>query len=384
MSDQKAPVPAGKFYGFDHIHFWVGNAKQAAAYYIARFGFEPYAYRGLETDNECTVVSHAVKQDKIIFVFSSPLRPGNKEMGQHMEQHGDGVRDVAFLVSDAKAIYEAAVKNGAKSVSPPKEYTDEGGKIVIASIQTYGDTIHTLVQRDGYKGFLPGFQKPLMEKDPLAYITDPVGLIEVDHVVGNQDWYQMNPVVEWYKEKLGFKRFWSVDDRQIHTEYSALNSIVMTDVDEKVKMPINEPAKGKKVSQIEEFVEFYGGPGVQHIALRTNDIITSIKRMKARGVEFLSVPPAYYDNLKKRLENAPVKVKEDLNTIAELGILVDFDDKGYLLQLFTKPLEDRPTLFIEIIQRVNNSGFGIGNFKALFQSIEEEQKRRGTLKDSKQ
>jgi 4-hydroxyphenylpyruvate dioxygenase len=206
----------------------------------------------------------------------------------------------------------------------------------------------------------------------------------VDHIVGNQDWHQMVPVTEWYKEKLGFKRFWSVDDRQIHTEYSALNSIVMTDVDEKIKMPINEPAKGKKVSQIEEYVEFYGGPGVQHIALRTDDILTSVTRLRERGVEFLGVPPQYYVNLRKRLENAPVKVKEDLNTIEKLGILVDFDDKGYLLQLFTKPLEDRPTLFIEIIQRANNSGFGIGNFKALFQSIEEEQKKRGTLRDAKQ
>jgi 4-hydroxyphenylpyruvate dioxygenase len=373
-------VPATKFRAFDHIHFWVGNAKQAASFYITRYGFKPYAYKGLETGSK-EVVTHVVRQNDIIFAFSSPLKPGNKEMGAHQEKHGDGVKDIAFTVDDSEAAYNAAVANGAISVRKPERIKSEkDGEIVLSAVQTYGDTIHTFVERKNYVGhFLPGFKDTSMESDPLQYDVD---LRVIDHVVGNQDWNGMQPACDWYEEKLGFHRFWSVDDKQIHTEYSALRSIVMTDADEKVKMPINEPAKGKKVSQIEEFVNFYGGPGAQHIALRTENILDTVAKMRDRGVEFLQAPSTYYEQLRKRLAGASIQVAEDLDTIQKLNILVDFDEKGYLLQIFTKPVEDRPTLFFEVIQRRNNEGFGVGNFKALFKAIEDEQAKRGTLVDT--
>lgn len=374
------PVPATKFEAFDHLHFWVGNAKQAATFYIARFGFKPFAYKGLETGSR-DIVTHVIKQNNIVFAFSSPLQPGNSEMGAHQEKHGDGVKDVAFAVEDAEAAYNAAVANGAKSVRPvEKVECDKDGTIVLASVQTYGDTIHTFVQRSAYKGaFLPGFIDISDRVDPLSYDAD---LLYVDHIVGNQDWDGMVPACEWYEEKLGFHRFWSVDDKQIHTEYSALKSIVMADESEKIKMPINEPAKGKKTSQIEEYVNFYGGAGVQHIALKTENILDTVQKMKDHGVEFLTVPQSYYDQLRKRLENSDIKVAEDLDAIQKLHILVDFDEKGYLLQIFTKPVEDRPTLFFEVIQRRNNDGFGAGNFRALFMALEIEQEKRGNLTNS--
>lgn len=382
---QSAQVPAGKFFAFDYVEFWVGNAIQARDYYMSRFGFKPYAYRGLETGSR-DVVTHVVRQNNAIMAFSSPLQPASKsaisrEMSDHMAQHGDGVKDIAFTVDNVEAIYKAAVENGAVSVKEPTVLSDELGSVKIASVRTYGETIHTFVERSEYKGkFLPGYK--VVEDDicdPLANITAPLGLLHIDHIVGNQGWNEMVNVCEWYEQKLGFHRFWSVDDSIMHTEYSALKSIVMTDADEAVKMPINEPAKGKKMSQIEEFVNFYGGPGAQHIALRTDDIIHTITQMKARGVNFLPTPDSYYDNLRKRLAHAPITVKEDIDVLQKLKVLVDFDDKGYLLQIFTKPVEDRPTLFYEIIQRANNDGFGFGNFKALFESIEQEQERRGTL-----
>lgn len=376
----KATVPATKFEAFDHIHFWVGNAKQAATFYIARYGFKPYAYKGLETGSK-DIVTHVVRQNNIVFALSSALQPGNKEMGAHHEKHGDGVRDVAFAVEDAEAAYNAAVTNGAISIRAPERFkSEQDGEIVLASVQTYGDTVHTFVERRNYKGhFLPGFMDVSHKADPLAYDVD---LLYVDHIVGNQDWDGMQSACEWYEEKLGFHRFWSVDDKQIHTEYSALRSVVMADESEKVKMPINEPAKGKKVSQVEEFVNFYGGSGVQHIALRTENILETVQKMQDRGVEFLTIPNTYYDQLKKRLAGASIEVKEDLEIIQKLCILVDFDEKGYLLQIFTKPVEDRPTLFFEVIQRRNNDGFGAGNFRALFKAIEDEQERRGTLVDA--
>ncbi|KAL0488293.1 4-hydroxyphenylpyruvate dioxygenase [Acrasis kona] len=376
----KAVVPAGKFLGYDHLHFWVGNAKQAASFYTTRMGFKHVAYRGLETGSR-EVVTHVINQKGIYLAFSSTLRPNNKEMGDWLSLHGDGVKDVAFAVSDVDAIYNAAVTNGATSIKEPHEVKDETGTVRLASVQTYGDTIHTFVDRSNYKGvFLPGF-KASEVNDPLAKFTDEIDLEVIDHIVGNMDWNGMKNACDWYEEKLGFRRFWSVDDNQIHTEFSALSSIVMTDVDEKVKMPINEPAKGKKKSQIEEYVEFYGGAGVQHIALLTHDILKSVKLLKERGVDFLSVPDTYYDLLRKRLANSDIKVTEDLDVIQKLNILVDFDENGYLLQIFTKPVEDRPTLFFEVIQRHNNNGFGVGNFKALFKAIEDEQAKRGTLTD---
>lgn len=386
MSTEVSNVPAGKFLRFDHVEFWVGNAKQAATYYMARFGFQPYAYKGLETGEKETV-THVVKQNDILIALTSPINPDNDTISDHMKKHGDGVKDVAFTVDNVENIYNAAIENGAESVKAPTELKDDMGAVHIASVKTYGDTIHTFVNRSQYKGqFLPGYKVLDSEaaQDPLVTMTPPIGVQHIDHIVGNQGWNEMTKVCEWYEKKLGFHRFWTVDDKQIHTEYSALRSIVMTDEDENVKMPINEPAKGKKKSQIEEFVEFYGGPGVQHIALRTDDIIHTISQMKARGVEFLKVPKAYYDNLRKRLANSSVQVQEDLDKIEKLNILVDFDEKGYLLQLFTKPIQDRPTLFFEIIQRRNHSGFGVGNFKALFQSIEDEQAKRGTLTDTQE
>lgn len=379
-TDRGEKPEVGKYLAFDHITFWVGNAKQAASYYNTRFGFETIGYAGLETGSR-EVVSHVVKQQEIVFVFQSALNPGDRAMGEHLIQHGDGVKDVAFLVEDARGIFAKAVERGAKPVREPYELTDENGTIVLATVQTYGDTTHTFVDRTKHKGcphFLPGFRKPAFE-DPLLATLPKTQLEWVDHCVGNQPDRAMIPVAEWYEKILQFHRFWSVDDSQMHTEYSALRSIVVADYDEKVKMPINEPAPGKKKSQIQEYVEYYGGAGIQHIALRTEDIITSVSALTARGVEFLSVPSTYYENLRIRLASSKVKVAESLDILEKLKILIDFDENGYLLQIFTKPLEDRPTVFIEIIQRRNHSGFGAGNFKSLFEAIEAEQGRRGNL-----
>jgi 4-hydroxyphenylpyruvate dioxygenase len=369
----------GKFVAFDHVRFYVGNAKQAAYWYCANFGFKPFAYRGLETGSR-QITSHAIRQDKIVFVFESALLPGNKELGEHLVQHGDGVKDVAFEVDDVSSIIEFAKKEGAKVVRDVKEESDENGTIKFASIQTYGDTIHTLIERKSYKGlFLPGFKKHPMV-DTFFSTLPNVGLNFLDHCVGNQPVNEMEPAVQWYEKMLKFHRFWSVDDSIIHTEYSALSSIVMTNPEETIKMPINEPAVGKKaVSQIQEYVDYYGGAGVQHIALNTKDIISAIKALRARGMEFLTIPRTYYENLRERLKDAKISVKEDLDILQQLHILVDFDDNGYLLQIFSKPCQDRPTLFIEIIQRNNHQGFGAGNFKALFESIELEQNERGNL-----
>ncbi|XP_022105173.1 4-hydroxyphenylpyruvate dioxygenase-like [Acanthaster planci] len=378
----KGPKPEkGRFIAFDHLTFWVGNAKQAASYYCTRMGFQPYAYKGLETGSR-EVVSHAVKQDKIIFVFQSPLNPSGKtteEMGRHLTLHGDGVKDIAFEVEDLISIYKKAVERGATSVKEPWEEFDEDGSVMFAQIQTYGDTTHTFVERRNYQGlFLPGY-KPAMYKDPLVNLLPPGKLKFVDHVVGNQPEDDMETVAEWYEKNLIFHRFWSVDDKQIHTEFSALRSIVVTNYEETIKMPINEPANGKRKSQIQEYVDFYGTAGVQHIAMNTDNIIDAVGNLKARGQEFLTIPSTYYKNLRERLKSAKIKVTEDLDVIEKLNILIDFDQEGYLLQIFTKPVEDRPTLFLEVIQRHNHQGFGAGNFKSLFEAIEQAQAERGNL-----
>ncbi|KAM4794777.1 4-hydroxyphenylpyruvate dioxygenase [Rhinophrynus dorsalis] len=342
-------------------------------------GFQPYAYKGLETGSR-DVVSHAIKQDKIIFVFQSPLNPGNQEMGQHLIKHGDGVKDVAFQVEDCDFLFQKAKEQGAIIVKEPWVEEDEGGRVKYAVLQTYGDTTHTLVEYLGpYRGnFLPGFKEPLF-RDPLL-ATLPSGCLSfIDHIVGNQPDDEMVPIVDWYQKCLLFHRFWSVDDKQVHTQYSALRSIVVTNYEETIKMPINEPAPGKKKSQIQEYVDYYGGAGVQHIALNTSDIIKAVKHLKSRGIEFLSAPDTYYDQLRKNLKNAKITVKEDISVLQELKILVDFDEKGYLLQIFTKPMQDRPTLFLEVIQRYNHYGFGAGNFKSLFEAIEKDQDARGNL-----
>lgn len=387
MDATKTRPEIGKFFGFDHVIFWVGNARQAASYYTTRFGFEYLAYQGLETGQR-NVATHVVKNGKIIFAFATTYGPyENKDetMAKHLAQHGDGVRDMALTVEDAKKVYDLAVSRGAQSVAEPKTLTDEHGSVIIASVKTYGDTIHTFVQRivDGkeYKGaFLPGYKDHFL-KDPINEVLPATNLDIIDHIVGNQHENEMVPTAEWYEKILEFHRFWSIDDKMMHTEYSALNSIVMADFDETVKLPINEPAKGKKKSQIQEYCDFYVGAGVQHLALRTENIIEAVSALRKRGVEFLSIPKSYYENFRKALPNLTVEVKEDIDMIEKLGLLIDYDDNGYLLQLFTKPLEDRPTVFIEIIQRRNFWGFGAGNFKSLFKALEDEQDKRGNLTD---
>ncbi|KAJ5671428.1 hypothetical protein N7507_000555 [Penicillium longicatenatum] len=378
--------------GYDHIHWYVGNAKQAASYYITRMGFERIAYRGLETGNR-SICSHVIRNGDITFILTSPLRSLDqidrftteeqaqlREIHHHLEQHGDAVKDVAFEVDDVDAVYFAAVKNGAKSVSTPTVLKDEGGQVKVATIQTYGQTTHTLIERKAYQGaFLPGYRLEAGTEDPVSKFLPGVKLQRIDHCVGNQDWDEMDKICEYYEKALGFHRFWSVDDSQICTEFSALKSIVMSSPNELVKMPINEPAKGKKQSQIEEYVDFYNGAGVQHIALLTDDIIRDITNLKARGVEFIKVPETYYTDMKARLKKSGLVLHEDFETIRSLDILIDFDEGGYLLQLFTKHLMDRPTVFMEIIQRHNFSGFGAGNFKSLFEAIEREQELRGNL-----
>ena len=318
--------------------------------------------------------------------FTSPLNPEASFETKFIQIHGDAVRDIAMRVDDAKKIWQKAVDCGAKSVKEPKEYKDANGSVIMASLQTYGDTIHTLVQYVDYKGpFLPGFQAVAADHDPLSNSLGEVGLEIMDHCVGNQPDGKMIEVANWYANCLDFHQFWSIDDTIVTTEYSALRSIVMCDYDRIVKLPINEPASGTKrgKSQIQEYVEYHGGAGVQHIALRTRDIIKSVTALRKRGVKFLTIPPEYYVDLRQRLKDSPVHVREDMDMIEKLNILVDFDDKGYLLQIFTENAEDRPTLFYEVIQRNNHDGFGAGNFKALFTSIEKAQHARGNLMKSK-
>ncbi|KAJ6787812.1 hypothetical protein PWT90_09512 [Aphanocladium album] len=391
-----AAAPVGNFSGYDHVTWWVGNAKQAASYYTTLFGFKVEAYRGLETGSRY-FASYVVSNNDVRFVFTSPLRsaahlPADESISDeerallaecyaHMERHGDAVKDVAFEVDNVAAVYESAVKGGATALQPPRTVTDdEHGSVTTAVIRTYGDTTHTLINRAGYTGtFMPGYRAG---KPSTSVVAVPhVPLARIDHCVGNQDWNEMNDACKFYESALSFHRFWSVDDNQISTEFSALSSIVMASPNNVVKMPINEPAPGKKKSQIEEYVVFNSGAGVQHIALLTKDIITSVSALRARGVEFINVPETYYETMRMRLktEKRNWELKEDLDTIQRLNILIDYDEGGYLLQLFTKPLMDRPTVFIEIIQRNDFEGFGAGNFKSLFEAIEREQAERGNL-----
>jgi len=375
----KGPKPAaGKFLHFDHLTFWVGNAKQAASYYCTRFGFTPIGYKGLETGSR-QVASHVIEQNRIRFVFQSAYEPDDPIMGPHLVKHGDGVKDIAFAVEDLDAIVQAAKDRGATVVRDIWEESDGAGTVRFATVQTYGDTTHTFVERGNYNGlFLPGYEPPLLD-DPLLSTLPPINLNFVDHVVGNQPDLEMESVSDWYQKNLMFHRFWSVDDSQIHTQYSALRSIVVTNYEETIKMPINEPASGLKKSQIQEYVDYYGGAGVQHIALNTNDIIGAISNLQKRGAQFLKVPGTYYETLRENLKQSKVKVTEDMDVLQSLNILVDYDDNGYLLQIFSKPLQDRPTVFLEVIQRHNHHGFGAGNFKALFEAIELDQDARGNL-----
>lgn len=368
----------GRFSGFDHLRFYVSNAKQAASYFTTRYAFRRLAYRGLETGDR-RICSHVVRNGNITLVFTSPLEPNETIINAHIKAHGDAIQDIAFAVDDARGVYTKAVARGAISVKEPEVLQDEHGSVILASVKTFGDTIHTFVQRNSYTGvFLPGYSACLTD-DPINAVLPTFELKVIDHVVGNQPVGEMQPVADWYERMLDFHRFFSADDSVIHTEYSALHNVVMSDWDDTIKMTINEPAVGRKRSQIQEFVDYFGGPGSQHMAWITDDIIGAVTAFKTRGIKFLSVPTSYYANLAKRLEHCPVEIHEDINKLRELEILIDFDDKGYLLQIFTEPVQDRPTLFIELLQRNNCGGFGVGNFKSLFEALENEQAKRGNL-----
>ena len=355
--------------GTDYVEFYVGNAKQAAHFYKTAFGFQNLAYAGPETGVKDRA-SYAVRQNKLTFVFTTPLRSANA-IADHIYKHGDGVKVLALMVTDATAAWEATTSRGAKEYLAPVKQKDEYGEVVLSGIHTYGDTVHLFVERKNYKGlFLPGYREWTS-----AYNPPPAGLLYVDHCVGNVGWHQMEPWVKFYEEAMGFRNILSFDDNDISTEYSALMSKVMSNGNGFVKFPINEPAEGKKRSQVEEYLDFYDGEGCQHVALATNNIVETVTDLQHRGVEFLKVPSSYYDDLLQRVGH----IDEDLEPLKQLGILVDRDEEGYLLQIFTRPVEDRPTLFFEIIQRKGAKSFGKGNFKALFEAIEREQGLRGNL-----
>ncbi|KAJ5605670.1 hypothetical protein N7510_008451 [Penicillium lagena] len=410
-----------EYVGFDHIHWWVGNAKQAASYYITRMGFRPIAYRGPETGSAC-LTSYVVRNGDAVFVLTAPVcAPGRSKDEQqlsskateedraalatihaHLTAHGDGVRDVAFRIKgDIGAVWKRAVTHGAEGIASPATVVVDGhGAIRIATIGTYGDTVHSLVNRDEYSAqapFLPGYRVLHGDdEDPINTLLPPIEFVEIDHCVGNQPWgvwirwcdsrwnadqaHELNADGKSsYEECLDFHRYWTVDDKDMCSEYSAMRSIVVASPNETIKMPMNEPATGKKKSQIQEFVEYYHGPGVQHIAFLTLDIVTAVSRLRSRGVQFLQVPPAYYTDLRARLSHVPWTLDADLAELQRLNVLVDFDERGYLLQIFAKHVGDRPTVFVEVIQRRGFDGFGAGNFKSLFEAFEREQARRGTL-----
>ena len=355
--------------GTDYVEFYVGNAKQAAHFYKTAFGFQSLAYSGPETGVKDSA-SYVVRQNKLTFVFTTPLRSQNP-MADHIYKHGDGVKVLALKVDDATSAWKETTSRGGKSYMEPQRLSDEFGEMVLSGIHTYGNTVHLFIERKNYTGlFMPGYRKWESKYNP-----PDTGLLYVDHCVGNVGWNQMNPWVKFYEEVMGFKNILSFDDNDISTEYSALMSKVMSNGNGFVKFPINEPAEAKKKSQVEEYLDYYDGEGCQHVALATNDIVKTVIDLQNRGIEFLKVPTSYYDNLLERVGH----IDEDINPLKNLGVLVDRDEEGYLLQIFTKPIEDRPTLFFEIIQRKGAKSFGKGNFKALFEAIEREQDLRGNL-----
>ena len=365
--DRDMPDNPLKLRQIHHVEFWVGNARQAAYYYRKAFGFSQFAYAGLETGHR-DLASYALRQGKARLVFRTPLTPEHPA-AEHVRLHGDGVRDIAFQVDDADKAFEEAVRRGAVPAAEPHDISDAHGRVRRASIHTYGDTLHSFIALDDYNGpFLPGY----VEREAAG---EDAGILRIDHIVGNVELGKMDYWAGWYADVLGFKRFISFDDKDINTEYSALMSIVMSDDSHAIKFPLNEPAAGKRKSQIEEYLDYYRGPGVQHIALQTTDIERTVRTLRANGVEFLDVPASYYDQLPSRVG----EIDEALGMIRQLGILVDRDEEGYLLQLFTRPVEDRPTVFFELIHRKGSKGFGKGNFKALFEAIEREQALRGNL-----
>ena len=368
--EKRAPDDFLPLNGTDYVEFYVGNARQAAHYYRSAFGFRLVAYRGPENGSRDRA-SYVLMQNKIRFVLTTPLRADHL-ISDHIRRHGDGVRDIALWVDDAQAAWRETTTRGARSVREPETLRDESGEVRLASIAAYGDTIHTFVERANYRGaFLPGYE-PVNGDDLVAR---PTGLKHIDHMVGNVGWGEMDRWVDYYRDVMGFRLFKHFDDKDISTEYSALMSKVMSNGNERVKFPINEPAEGKRKSQIEEYLDFYQGPGVQHIALATDNIVETVSKLRAQGVDFLRVPSTYYDGLLER--TGPID--EPIDALKDLGILVDRDDEGYMLQIFTRPVEDRPTLFFEVIQRKGSRSFGKGNFKALFEAIEREQALRGNI-----
>ena len=363
---------SGKYdlFGTHHVELYVGNARQAAFYYQKAWGFQLVAYAGLETGRR-DQTSYVLEQNRIRLVLTSPLGPGGP-INAFLDRHGDGVRDVALMTNDAAAAFEATTRNGAEPVQEPVELRDEGGTVVVATIRAYADVLHSFVQRNDHRGpFLPGYGAP----SGMVLRCPGVGLKYIDHTVHNMPRDQMQPMVDWYQRVFGFHRFWSADDKDIRTEYSSLASIVVADANERVKFPINEPAPGRRKSQIQEYVDYNLDAGVQHVAMITDDIIGTVSKLRANGVEFLDVPDSYYEELRARVG----AVTEPMEALREHRIMVDADQDGYLLQLFSKPVQDRPTLFFEVIQRKGSESFGKGNFKALFESIEREQARRGNL-----
>ena len=367
-----APAPSTDTFpinGTDFVEFYVGNAKQASQYYRSAFGFQLAGYRGPETGTRDRA-SYLLQQNKVRLVLTSPLGPEHPAAA-HVALHGDGVRDIALWVDDARRAFDVAVERGARPAQSPTVLRDDHGEVVIAAIHTYGDTIHSLVERRNYRGpFLPGFQPVTSRYNPA-----PVGLQYVDHCVGNVELGAMNTWVKFYQDVMGFRNLISFDDKDISTEYTSLMSKVVASGNDRIKFPINEPAQGRKKSQIDEYLEFYRGPGVQHLAIATDNIVETVTALRDRGIEFLQVPQAYYDTVAERVG----RIDEKMTQLRELGILVDRDDEGYLLQIFSKPVQDRPTLFYEIIQRKGAKSFGKGNFKALFEAIEREQAARGNL-----
>jgi 4-hydroxyphenylpyruvate dioxygenase len=355
--------------GTDYVEFYVGNAKQAAHFYRTVFGFQSLGYSGPETGTK-EKVSYAIRQNKLTLLLTTPLRSDNA-IADHVAKHGDGVKAIALKVEDATSAWEETTSRGGRSFLEPMTLTDGDGQLVMSGIHTYGDTVHLFIERENYHGvFMPGFRRWESTCNP-----PETGLLYVDHCVGNVGWNQMNPWVKFYEDVMGFRNILSFDDKDISTEYSALMSKVMSNGNGYVKFPINEPAEGKKKSQVEEYLDFYDGEGVQHVAIATNDIVKTVTELQKRGLEFLHIPSTYYESVLDRVG----KIDEDLEPLQRLGILVDRDDEGYLLQIFTKPVEDRPTLFFEIIQRKGAKSFGKGNFKALFEALEREQEARGNL-----
>jgi 4-hydroxyphenylpyruvate dioxygenase len=356
-------------HGTDYVEFYVGNAKQAAHFYKTAFGFQSLAYAGPET-GVMDKVSYVIRQNKLTFVLTTALR-ANSEIAGHVNKHGDGVKFLALKVDDATDAWKQTTMRGGKSYMEPVKLKDDNGELVMSGIHTYGETVHLFIERKNYNGtFMPGFREWRSLYNPTSS-----GLLYVDHCVGNVGWNQMNPWVKFYEDVMGFKNILSFDDKDISTEYSALMSKVMSNGNGYVKFPINEPAEGKKKSQVEEYLDFYDGEGVQHVAIATANIVETVTDLQSRGVEFLKIPESYYADVLDRVG----KIDEDLEPLSKLGILIDRDDEGYLLQIFSKPLQDRPTLFFEIIQRKGAKSFGKGNFKALFEALEREQDARGNL-----